>query len=81
MIKLDRFQTQADQITKDIQCLAILSSGMPDSDENKLAVATMARAIAKNALSLSTLLNKDADKLYKTKEPIALPQTACATTP
>lgn len=79
MIKLDRFQTQADQITKDIQCLGILSSGMPDSDENKLAVATMARAIAKNALSLSSLLNKEADKLHKAKEPTVQRQLECAT--
>jgi len=81
MIKLDRFQIQADQITKDIQCLGIRSSGIPDSDENKLAAATMARAIAKNALSLSSLLNKEADKLYRVKEPTGQLQTACATTP
>ena len=79
MIKLDRFQVQSDQITKDLQCLAILSSGRKDSDENKLAVATLARAIAQEALSLSTLLNKEADKLHKAKEPTVQIQTSSAT--
>jgi len=81
MIKLDRFQVQADQINKDIQCLSILESGMQDSDENKLAVATMARAIAKNALSLSKRLTEEADKLRPANQPTAQHQTAGATTP
>ena len=65
MIKLEPYQITAEQIAKDLHALSILISGMPDTSENKQATATYIRVIAKNSLSLSNQLNKEADKIHR----------------
>ena len=63
MIKIKPIIDSMDVLIKDAHCLDILSSGMPDTAENKQAVKIMTIHLMNQAGKIQRLLGREADSI------------------